>query len=212
MANTHRNRELETRWRSALARQRQSGLTISEFCRRERLGEASFHAWPRTLAERDAALPSRCDTCRDAREDKASSRACPITPIPAFVPVAPRAVETQAFVIEPRGGRALRLPEAIPDSRLVALVHALEADYDREGPALFYKKLESQCPHSFRFTGFGRARDNRARRPVAIGGMDSVSTRNGPRRRTVHNQIAVPAPPRARFAANTEIPAYCGVG
>jgi hypothetical protein len=84
--------------------------------------------------------------------------------------------------------------------------------FERGGLAIWYKTLESQRPHSFLFTEFGRARDNLTRRPIAVGGMDSVSTRNGPRRRPVHNQIAVPAPPRAQFAANPETPPNCGVG
>jgi transposase len=41
--------------------------------------------------------------------------------------------------------------------------------WDGDGMLVVYKTLESQCPHSFLFTGFGRVRDNLARRPVAVG-------------------------------------------
>lgn len=128
MANTHRNPDLEARWRAAVARQCDSGLTISAFCRRERLGESSFYAWRRTLSERDAGQPARDEPCRDTPPKKMRSDACPVPPLPAFVPVALQGDEPRAIVIELRGGRALRLPESIPTGRLVELVHALEAE------------------------------------------------------------------------------------
>jgi hypothetical protein len=73
--------------------------------------------------------------------------------------------------------------------------------WDGTGFWIFYKKLESDCPHFFLFTEIGRPANNLACRPAAAGGMDSVSTRNGPRRRPMPRQIAVIAPPRARFPA-----------
>lgn len=73
--------------------------------------------------------------------------------------------------------------------------------WDRDGLAIYYKKLESDCPHFFLFTEIGRPANNLACRPAAAGGMDSVSTRNGPRRRPMPRQIAVIAPPRAEFSA-----------
>ena len=39
-------------WREVLARQRQSGLSIRDFCRREALAEPSFFWWRRKLAVR----------------------------------------------------------------------------------------------------------------------------------------------------------------
>src|SRR6516164_1526526 len=51
------------------------------------------------------------------------------------------------------------------------------------GLAMGYKTLEADYPHFFLFTGSGGDPDNLACWPVAAGGMDSVSKRNGPRRR-----------------------------
>ena len=45
-----RVRRSEGEWRRLLARQRASGLSIRAFCRREQVGEATFHHWRRTLA------------------------------------------------------------------------------------------------------------------------------------------------------------------
>jgi transposase len=81
-----------------------------------------------------------------------------------------------------------------------------------DGFVIWYKKLELHYPHFFLFTEFGGDPDNLARWPVAVGGMDSVSTRNGPRRRPMLSEIAVPAPPRAQFAAAPEVSPSCGVG
>jgi len=41
-------------WRRAVRQQAASGLGVRAFCRERSLSEASFYAWRRTLAERDA--------------------------------------------------------------------------------------------------------------------------------------------------------------
>jgi hypothetical protein len=43
------NSVLWNEWRQRLKRQRQSGLSISEFCRRENLSPHTFHSWQRKL-------------------------------------------------------------------------------------------------------------------------------------------------------------------
>lgn len=53
MANRRRDRRREVRWRQILARQAASGLSVREFCRRQKLTEASFYFWRRTIAARD---------------------------------------------------------------------------------------------------------------------------------------------------------------
>jgi hypothetical protein len=50
MANGKRDAGKEALWREVLARQAESGLSVAEFCRREKLGQPSFYAWRRALA------------------------------------------------------------------------------------------------------------------------------------------------------------------
>lgn len=71
--------------------------------------------------------------------------------------------------------------------------------WDRDGLALWYKKLESHYPRFFLFTETGQSADNFARRPASAGRMASVSTRIGPWRRPMPREITVTAPPRAQF-------------
>lgn len=112
MANTKRDATKEAVWRDAIGRQAESGLSVREFCRRNRLSEPSFHERKRTYRERD--------TVRDAAQ-------------PAFVPVIvrdgrPAETMTDAnLVIELRGGRLLRLPGSMPAEKIAELVRALEA-------------------------------------------------------------------------------------
>ena len=49
----------EQAWRKRLASQRREKVSVREFCRRNRLSEASFYAWRRELTRRDAeSLPA----------------------------------------------------------------------------------------------------------------------------------------------------------
>jgi hypothetical protein len=45
-------------WQRRISKQRQSGLSIAEFCRKEGISQGSFHAWKRKLERRDWAAPS----------------------------------------------------------------------------------------------------------------------------------------------------------
>jgi hypothetical protein len=103
---------LSARWRERIRKQADSGLTIVQFCERERLSTASFHAWKRRL---------RLIGVADCRISA--------TQPPAFLPVAlrmPDLSSTDTFVIEadlPNGIR-LRIPTA--DARLACqLVRAV---------------------------------------------------------------------------------------
>jgi len=45
-----RSSRVEAEWRSRLARYRESGLTVVEFCRRESVSAPSFYQWKKRLA------------------------------------------------------------------------------------------------------------------------------------------------------------------
>jgi hypothetical protein len=99
-------------WREHIRKQADSGLTIAEFCGRDGLSTASFHAWNRRLR----------------LSDLANDRSTKTRP-PAFLPVTLRIPDdssTHSFAIEadlPNGIR-LRIPTA--DARLACqLVRAV---------------------------------------------------------------------------------------
>ena len=107
MANANRDAGRETFWRRTLAGHKKSGLSVREFCRRERIHESAFYFWRRTIQQR---RPTR-------------QRRNP----PAFVPLVLNEVRAAAGItLELRGGRALRLNESFPVDRLASLVLALE--------------------------------------------------------------------------------------
>jgi hypothetical protein len=72
---------LEHAWRLRLRRQATAGLSIPEFCRRERVSTASFYAWRRRLAAPPIAAPSRPPLFVPIRLDPAPS---PDDPPPAL--------------------------------------------------------------------------------------------------------------------------------
>jgi transposase-like protein len=107
MANNNRDAGREAFWRQTLAAFAKSGLSVREFCRREKLHESAFYFWRRTIQQRD---PKR-------RRRKP----------PAFVPLILGEVHAAASItLELRGGRTLRLSDSFPVDRLASLVLALE--------------------------------------------------------------------------------------
>lgn len=107
-----RDPQREAMWREVLTRHGRSGLGVRAFCQQQRLPESSFHAWRRTIRQRDAA--------RQARRS---------SPPPMFVPlvVPPEdAAGDGQIIVELRGGRVLRLPRSMPAAQLAAVVHAIE--------------------------------------------------------------------------------------
>jgi hypothetical protein len=59
MANTIRDAGREAFWRRTLAGYGKSGLTVREFCRREKLQESAFYFWRRTIRHRSLEQPVR---------------------------------------------------------------------------------------------------------------------------------------------------------
>jgi hypothetical protein len=50
-----RDQRKEQQWRSRIEQWRRSGLSVRDFCSRQRLREPSFYAWRRLLRQRDDA-------------------------------------------------------------------------------------------------------------------------------------------------------------
>lgn len=112
MANKQRDMAKEARWRETIEQQVASGLTVRALCQREGLTESSFHAWRRTIAQRD----------REGQPEEEPNE-------PAFVPV----VVTEdvpvrdSIQIELTGGLTVKLPATIATEWLVDLVAKLQA-------------------------------------------------------------------------------------
>ena len=109
MANHQRDPQREQFWRETIKHQTASGLSVREFCRRERLTETSFFSWRRTIRQRDA-------------EQEPSDG-------PAFVPAVVTSTSSAetSILLELTSGNTLKLPQSISAARLAELVQALEA-------------------------------------------------------------------------------------
>jgi transposase-like protein len=109
MAKLQRDAEKERRWREVLSLHASSGLSVREFCNRERLTESQFYAWRRTIAERDGETS------------------------PSFVPVvvSDQPKRDASIAIELVGGHVIKLPASTPAAWLAELVLALEARPER---------------------------------------------------------------------------------
>ena len=106
MANNRRDPQREALWRRLLAKHASSGLSVQEFCRREKLAKSAFYAWRRTICERDS------ETTESGE----------------FVPavVLDRRQDDMSILLQLASGDTLKLPESITAERLAELVHALE--------------------------------------------------------------------------------------
>lgn len=111
MPRGHRNPDKENFWRNVLEKQRRSGLSIRAFCARQGLSEPSFHAWRRTLAERDR-----------------QSASVASKPTPAFVPVRIALPTTESTIELVVGvGRVIRVSSGFDADTLRNLIAVLEA-------------------------------------------------------------------------------------
>lgn len=104
------NREMY--WREQVQRQPASGMGVRQFCKSVGLSEPSFYAWRQKLKQREY-----------ASEQPAF---LPITVVPATPSETAHA--GREIILELRGGRRLRWPEALPLTTLVEFVSALEAN------------------------------------------------------------------------------------
>ncbi len=122
------NLELREEWRQRIERQRQSGLTVAEFSRREGVSSATFYVWKRKLRGKS---PSR--TKRPARRQPAGTPAPGVGPVPktsseaTFVqlPLAPASTSPwiELVLVE---GTIIRVPQQNLTA-LQTVLHALSS-------------------------------------------------------------------------------------
>jgi hypothetical protein len=124
-------------WRQVIARQRASGLSVAEFCRRENVSRQGFHVWNRKL--RQGASPAR-GTAKAAPKQRSPKQHLCVTPrrqsrrmLPR--PAAPTAaagfLQLPVTAARPSPWIELALPDGtvvrLPSQDLAALVTVLRA-------------------------------------------------------------------------------------
>ena len=69
--------KLREEWRQRIKRQRKSGLTVAEFCRREGVSSASFYLWRQKLQGKSRSKPKRKTT-----QKPSGTRVMAVDPVP----------------------------------------------------------------------------------------------------------------------------------
>jgi hypothetical protein len=136
--------EKRSYWRGVLRRQRESGLSVRQFCADEELSYASFYRWKRKMAVKD---------CRRASNSEENGRRGPRTgagsgrnggkrrqagrmakqdgSVAAFIPVRVQAAGSPLEVVHPRG-YVVRVPAVFDADFLRQVLDVL----DRQGDVL----------------------------------------------------------------------------
>lgn len=129
------NQVLWGQWRQRMKRQRDSGLSIAEFCRRENVSPHSFYVWKRKLRETASASHSSPEAARTRRTWKrrgvvrprrglGHASACPgaVAPPSEFLQLPVTAVRPSPWIeLALADGSVVRLPQ----QNLAALVTVL---------------------------------------------------------------------------------------
>jgi transposase-like protein len=135
------NQVLWDQWRQRVKRQRESGLSIVEFCRREKVSPPSFHAWKRKLCQRGSARRASRETAGARRSGnrrglvtprREPRRAVAEATVPAgsagFLELPVAAVRPSPFIeVALADGTVVRLPQQNL-AALVALLRVLRGD------------------------------------------------------------------------------------
>ncbi len=124
-----RDRVKEQFWRRTLRLWQRSGLTIRAFCQQQGLAEPNFHAWRRTLAQRDQEAAR--GPVPDRRAKRATTPAPPASGSwtsrpPAFVPVAVVADRSMTVEVVLGQGRVVRVAAGFDPALLLRVVQVLE--------------------------------------------------------------------------------------
>lgn len=113
MAKRKRSAEKEEFWRMVLAEFELSGLSVREFCRREKIGKASLYNWRRQIAQ------------RDAESEGSKSSAANLVPVTVVNAVESKPQQAQRGVagsgqieVVTADGLTIRLGDAVPTERL----------------------------------------------------------------------------------------------
>ena len=111
MSTTNERRSSKERfWRRMLRQWGSSGLSIRDFCAQRQISEASFYAWRRTIAERDAE----------------AARFVPMHVIPDEKPAAAREASHSGLELLVGAGRVLRVGPGFDGPTLRRLLAFLE--------------------------------------------------------------------------------------
>jgi len=133
------NQVLWDEWRQRVKRQRESGLSIAEFCRREKVSAHSFYGWKRKLRQpgsahgtsRPAAAAKRSGWRRATVAPRQGHRyavAAVPSGLPGFVELPVAAVRPSPFIeVALADGTLIRLPQQNV-AALVAMLRVLRGD------------------------------------------------------------------------------------
>jgi hypothetical protein len=117
-------------WRGVLERQRESGLSVRQFCREHRMSEASFHSWKRKIAghDRDDAASSE-DGDRKHPAKKQVARQTENAAV--FIPVRVSAAAGSVLeIVHPRG-HVLRVPAVFDEGSFRRGLEVIDQQGDR---------------------------------------------------------------------------------
>lgn len=105
-------------WQERIEAQRSSGLSITEFCRREGVHKAGFYAWRRRLMD---ASPEGFVELRVERSSQ-STPSPVLASSPALAPAPSAALEVRLV-----NGRTVLVPEGFDRAHLAKVIAAVEA-------------------------------------------------------------------------------------
>jgi transposase-like protein len=112
-------------WRDVLERQRESGLSVRQFCREHQVSEASFHSWKRKIAghDRDDAVSSESGDQKHLAKQTENAA--------VFIPVRVSAAAGSVLeIVHPRG-HVLRVPAIFDEGSLRRVLEVLDQQGDR---------------------------------------------------------------------------------
>jgi len=124
-----RSEEKRAYWRGVLELQGASGSSVRQFCREQKIAEASFHSWKRKFLRGDCPIDDSAE--KDSRKlPKAKAATGRSDHAGAFIPVRlSPAADDRVEIVHPRG-HVVRLPAMIDESFLRQVLDALDRQAD----------------------------------------------------------------------------------